>query len=238
MRGAIGRSRALALALLAAAGAAPAAVYEATVVGVTDDTNVIEGDACGTGASGAGACDGETIVVEWQVFAEAAPADQDALADEGHYVAGEELFFLAADVTVAGQSFSMLSTPTQSRSQSVEVWDDLNTAGITDRILLALTVSGDSGESFVSSNLLLGPVFDGDELDAVAGPYAGPPVLPGTSTFLLQNETGIVVGQYSVTDVTLATDAPEPRRAMQLAAAIGALALLAARGSARAATRR
>lgn len=209
-------------AALSLAISATAAVYEVTVTGETANTEVIGGDACGTGSTGTGACDGQTIVVVWQVLADDAPPDQSAEPGRGTYVADAPLF-LSAGVTIHAQAFPLLSGPTLNRNQSIDLWDDLNASGITDRILFSLTGSDDGSESFVSSNVLLPQTFSGVGLDVLGTPFDGAPVLPGLSTFVLENELGIAIGQYGVTHVAMS--APEPLAAAQLAAAIAALVL-------------
>jgi hypothetical protein len=217
----------LALLLLAPPVHAQSLVREVTVVGVTANTEVLTGDACGTGQSGPNACNDETIEVAWTIWEDAAPADSDPSPTHGVYAAGSASLFLVAAVTINGQAFPLLAGATTNRNQTVELWDELNMSGTTDRILLAL--SGDEGppESFVSSNLLLGQAIDGDGLDALAGPFAGPPVVGGTSTFALENPAGRVIGQYGVTDVAIG--APEPGPGAQLAAAALALGCVAGR---------
>jgi len=231
------RAWTLCAALLAApslANRATAAIYDVTVVGGTANTEVIGGDACGTGMTGPNACNSQTIVVEWQIFADDAPADQDPSPSKGTYASGSP-FWLAADVTINGQAFPVLSVPTLNRNQTVEIWDDLNVSGITDRILIGLTGNDEPGESFISANLLLPETFSGDGLDALGSPFDGAPVLPGLSTFVLENAVGTVVGQYGITSITMGV--PEPLAGAQLATAIALLGLLA-KGTALGSTRR
>lgn len=197
----------LAAALLA--GPAHAVVYEVAVQGVTYNTEVFTGDPCGTGTSGPLACDKQAIEVVWQIDADLAPADGEPAPGYGSYGPAGAPLFLRATSTINGVAFPYLAGPTPVRSQWVEVLDELNSSGVTDGLRLTLSAGEVSaGESSVQSNLLLGQVFAGDGLDQLAGPFAGAPVLGGSSGFVLRGGAGVVIGQYVVTGVAIG--APEP----------------------------
>lgn len=136
---------------------------------------MVDGDACGTRRTGPNACNSQAIVVEWQVIADDAPPDQDPSPTKGTYAAGTPLW-LAADITIDGQAFPALSVPTRNRIQTVEIWNDLNASGITDRILIGLTGNDGPSGSSISTDLLLPQTFSGDGLDAFGSLVDGPPV--------------------------------------------------------------
>lgn len=224
------------LVALFAAASAPAAVHDVTVTGATDNTEVIEGDPCGTGMSGPNACNNQEIVVEWRVDDGVAPADAEPSPTYGRYQAGTAPLFLTADVTINGVAFPVFTMATLHRFQSAEILDEINSLGITDGIRLELSGGNQPAQSSITSNVLLGQTFSGDALAVLGGSFAGPPVIGGASGFLLENAFGRVTGQYVVQSAVLG--APEPMHAAQGLIALAALAWVSAARSARAATRR
>lgn len=212
----------IALAGLAAPVRAQPAAIEIRVSGVTANTEVTGGDACGTGLTGPNACNGQVIEIVWSIFETLAPADGDPSATtHGIYSAGGDLF-LAATATINGRTFDSLSGTSPPANQLVQIWDEINTTGVTDRVLIGLDGTIAANSDYLASNLLLGQALAGDDLGQLAGPFTGAPIFGGASLFGLSNGDGRVIGQYGVTAVTFGV--PEPALAAQASAAVLALA--------------
>jgi hypothetical protein len=75
-----------------------------------------------------------------------------------------------------------------------------------------------------NANLLLGQTFSGDALTVLGGPFSGPPVFGGSSSFNFATPTSGVQGQWVVSQVTMQV-VPEASTGLLLAGATLAFAL-------------
>lgn len=218
-----------ALALLLAAPS-QAALIQVTLTGLTENTDVVSGDPCGTGL-GVGACNGQAMQISIQINTDEAPADSNAAADLGQYSKPIPPGFLAATATINGRVFTL---PVEaSVNHTVDLYDDLNTGpfGVRDRVQFGMVGANAGGTvTFTATpNVVMTPgAFTGDALELLAS-IAGSPLLFSGSTSLsfgsfdFSNASGQVAGLFRLSQVEF-SPVPAPPALWLLGTAVAGLA--------------
>lgn len=233
---------------LVVTAAAEAAVIKATVTGVTRNSNVISGDPCATGLSGAGGCDNQSLVFEFLIDDVLAPPDQNVAPSIGCFcyfaTSPHSTIFLTGTASLNGQQFSSIPAPAPAVQPLVFrqlVILKNNVAGAGDSVALQLDGESASGGGAVDRRFNVNTNVDVPIL-TLAAPrlssieslsISSADIVFEASGFEFMSPTGHVTGGFAVTSMVFSL-VPEPSLAALLALGGCALALVRSQRRARA----
>jgi hypothetical protein len=231
--------------------AANAERIEVVAVGVTDNTNVISGDPCGTQQVGGQACNGRPIAIHLYIETGSAGSDGFAELNHGYYRSVQAPGFITGYAVIEDPNsndhlFRMPGYFQYNFDQLVETFDDLDYSAYglppQDRVVFAAAGGNASEEFVVSPGLVMaGTAFSGDLLDAVGDIDIVASPLTVVSNFLIlsqgsfrfTNATGSVQGQFLIHQASMRFVLPEQPQGLPDVGSDGVPEVAALRGSSR-----